>query len=434
MIYAGQKSIRVVPSASRLVHSLRDVGYDFPQAVADLADNSITAGATRIAIDLKFDGPDSWLRVADNGHGMTGKALTEAMRYGSRQSYEEDDLGKFGLGLKTASLSQCRRLSVASRNGSATARIQARLLDLDHVINTDRWEIFEIGARERNAVLDDPLRKVSGTVVVWESLDRVLGYKIPGGERVRTAFDRLAEQLKLHLGMVFHRFLAGEVAGRKCVRVLVNGRRVEPWDPFARNESATVTLPGCDIDIQTPDSVGLVRFQPYVLPPREKFTNEQSFHRLAGPRKWNAQQGLYIYRANRMIQSGGWCRVRALDEHVKLARASIDFFPDLDAAFEINVAKVRAVLPAELRVRLQAPIEELARAAQTTYREHSSFGKDSPNADRKSKGNGLNRNGAASPRLALERAARRVEESRALRRILRELRNSDPDTAQRLGW
>ena len=133
---------------------------------------------------------------------------------------------------------------------------------------------------------------------------------------------------------------------------------------------ATDALPGCDIDVVTAEGVGLARFQPYVLPPREQFSSEDAFHRYAGPRKWNAQQGFYIYRANRMIQSGGWCRMRALDEHVKLARASIDFYPGLDAAFEIDVAKVRAVLPAELRERLQGPVESLVRAAQAVYRAH----------------------------------------------------------------
>lgn len=414
---ASPTPIRVLPSASRLVHSLRDLGYDFPQAAADLVDNSITAGATRVSLDLKFEGPDSWLRIADDGHGMAPEAITEAMRYGSHQSYEEEDLGKFGLGLKTASLSQCRRLSVASRNGSERARIETRVLDLDHVISADRWEIFEVAARQRDERLVKPLRERSGTVVLWESLDRVLGYKIPSGRRARRAVSALADQLNLHLGMVFHRFLSGEAQGSKRVRITINGRRVGPWDPFAREEAATVALPGRDIAVRTPEGVGLVRFQPYVLPTRERFSSEGAFHRSAGPRKWNAQQGFYIYRANRMIQSGGWSRMRALDEHVKLARASIDFFPDLDPAFEINVAKVRAVLPAELRERLREPVEKLVRAAQGAYRAHGTVGAASPLRQ--------GRNGSGShaglPQADLEAAARRIGELRALRRILREL-------------
>lgn len=172
-------AIKVLPSASRLVRSLRDLGYEFPQAVADVVDNSIAAGATRLAIDLRFEGPASWLRIVDTGHGMDGAAITEAMRYGSNQSYEDESLGKFGLGLKTASLSQCRSLSIASRTDPDRVRIEARRLDLDYVLKADRWEIFALDPRACDERLVEPLQKGPGTVVLWEALDRVLGYKIP---------------------------------------------------------------------------------------------------------------------------------------------------------------------------------------------------------------------------------------------------------------
>jgi hypothetical protein len=186
-------------------------------------------------------------------------------------------------------------------------------------------------------------------------------------------------------------------------------------------------LPALDLDVDTEAGIGLVRFQPYILPPREKFSSEEAFHFHAGPRKWNAQQGFYIYRANRMIQSGGWCRMRALDEHVKLARAAIDFFPDLDSAFEINVAKVRAVLPADLKERLQKPLEELVRAAQATYREHSGGNGPTLNGRRSVKANSI-------VRPALESAARDAGEYRALKRIVRELKEREPGVAKQLGW
>jgi hypothetical protein len=420
-------AIKVVPSASRLVRSLRDLGYEFPQAVADVVDNSIAAGATRVAIDVRFDGPSSWLRIADNGSGMDGAQITEAMRYGSNQSYEEESLGKFGLGLKTASLSQCRTLSIASRRDPDRARIEARQLDLDHVLKADRWEIFALDAHASDERLAEPLQKGTGTVVLWEGMDRVLAYKIPSGRRARSAVDALAEQLDQHLGMIYHRFLAGEVEGRRRLRILVNGRAVAPWDPFARDEPATIVLPGCDVDLPSDDGIGLVRFQPYVLPSRERFSNDNAFHSLAGPRKWNAQQGFYIYRANRMIQSGGWCRMRALDEHVKLARASIDFFPDLDGAFEINVAKVRATLPAELRERLVVHVDTLIRSAQAAYRENPA--ERSTIASRRATVRGIA--GAAT---ALERSARSVGELRGFRRIVRHLRSTDHALARALGF
>jgi hypothetical protein len=427
------EAIQVLPSASRLVHSLRDLGYDFPQAVADVVDNSVAADATQITIDLRFDGPDSWLRIADNGTGMDGEAVTEAMRYGARQSYDDEALGKFGLGLKTASLSQCRQLSVASRKAPERVRIVARKLDLDHVMRTDRWEILGLDPGGCDDRLVEPLQRGPGTVVLWQSLDRVLGYKIPTGGRARWAVDNLAEQLRLHLGMIFHRFIAGQVEGRRPLRIKLNGLPVTPWDPFARDEPATTALPASDIDVVTSEGVGLVRFQPFVLPPRERFSSEEAFQRYSGPRKWNAQQGFYIYRANRMIQSGGWSRMRALDEHVKLARASIDFFPELDSAFEVDVAKVRAVLPAALRERLHAPVEGLVRTAQSVYRAHPANDGVAPRrvipATPKPQVRSL-----ASVRRALEGAAREAGELSALRRIVRQLRKCEPDITRQFGW
>jgi hypothetical protein len=429
MTLASVTAIRVLPSASRLVYSLRDLGYGFPQAVADIIDNSIAAGATAISVDLRFDGLDSWLRIADNGHGMDGNAVTEAMRYGAKQSYEEDSLGKFGLGLKTASLSQCRQLSVASRKSERT-RIEARKLDLDHVLESDRWEIFALDSGRCDERLVEPIGQGAGTVVLWQSLDRVLGYKVPSGKRARAAVDALAEQLELHLGMTFHRFLAGEVSGRKRLRIKVNGSAVAPWDPFARREAATEVLPGCEIEVVTADSVGLTRFQPFVLPPRERFSSEEAFQRHAGPRKWNAQQGFYIYRANRMIQSGGWCRMRALDEHVKLARAAIDFYPALDPAFEVDVSKARAILPAELRERLQAPVESLVRTAQAAYRAHASDNEGDSSATRRTVTTGQ----IPAARTAFEDAARKAGELDSLQKIVRQLRKSHRGVAKRLGW
>jgi hypothetical protein len=429
MMRSANTAIRILPSASRLVHSLRDLGYGFPHAVADIIDNSVTAGASVISVDLRFEGADSWLRISDNGLGMNAEALTEAMRYGAKQSYDEDALGKFGLGLKTASLSQCRQLSVSSRT-SGRSGIEVRKLDLDHVLRSDRWEIFAPDSRRCDLKLVEPLREGPGTVVLWQSLDRVLGYRIPSGKRARSALDTLAEQLELHLGMTFHRFLSGEVAGRKRLRIRINGAVVEPWDPFARGEKATEALPGCEFEVVTSDAVGLARFQPFVLPPRERFSTEEAFHRYSGPRKWNAQQGFYIYRANRMIQSGGWCRMRASDEHVKLARASIDFYPALDPAFEVNVSKARAVLPAELRERLQGPVESLVRAAQAAYRAHTNGHDDVPSMTRstsqvpKIKG----------ARVAIESAATEAGESASLRKIIRKLRKSHPQLAAQLGW
>ena len=198
---ASRATIKVLPSARRLILSLRDIGYDFVHAVADLVDNSIAAEASTVTIDVCFAGAQSWLRVADDGIGMSSATITEAMRYGSQRPYgTDDDLGKFGLGLKTASMSQCRRLSVASRTGNLNSPIQVRILDLDHIEETDQWEVLVARPERWDTLVVEPLQYQIGTVVLWQSLDRVLGYKLPSGERARNGLTALTHRLHDHLG------------------------------------------------------------------------------------------------------------------------------------------------------------------------------------------------------------------------------------------
>lgn len=140
----SRKSIEVVPGARRLITSLRDEGYDFVTAAADIIDNSIQAGAKEVNIRMEFNGDSSWFLVSDDGKGMSSEELNEAMRFGTKREYDDDELGKFGLGLKTASISQCRRLTVASRNRDPNSDIEIRQLNLDHIRETDRWEIQSI--------------------------------------------------------------------------------------------------------------------------------------------------------------------------------------------------------------------------------------------------------------------------------------------------
>lgn len=461
----SRSTVEVIPSARRLIRSLRDVGYDFKHAVADLVDNSIAAGASSVAIDMRFDGNESFLRIADNGAGMNGTTITEAMRFGTERDYEADELGKFGLGLKTASLSQCSRLTVASRTDRAARRIEVRQWDLAHVEKSNRWEIIDVPTGDRPDVLIEPLQDTAGTVVLWELLDRVLGYKVPWGERARNGFLRLADELDQHLGMVFHRFLSGEARRRKKLRITLNGTSVEAWDPFATDEKATLQLPGKQLEIHGDEGPGLVACTPYILPRQDQFSSLKAFNRYAGPRKWNYQQGFYIYRADRLIQSGGWSYLRTADEHTKLARVALDFWPDLDSAFDLNVAKARVNLPADLRAQLQPIVEQVVKQARTVYStrpgpgpaptggSHRRPGTPPPDSmpsrrpdtaqpdddlqtqpASSSTGTLPINHGLAHIGQAIENAASNAGESDALKRIRQALRTYDPQTATEIGW
>lgn len=465
-----KKRIRhnVIPSASRMAETMRDVGYDFRTAVADLVDNSIAAGARTVAITMKFDGRNSWITIADNGKGMDAETLTEGMRYGSRRAYDENELGKFGIGLKSASTSQCRRLTVASRTSASQKRVHVREWDLDEL--SDDWIVHELQPAECPDHLIGPLEAHPGTVVLWEKLDRVLDYRFPDGENARKGFLVRAEELEKHLAMVMHRFLAGEARKyRGKLTITINGAPVPAWDPFARDEPHTQRMGEEQFDVATQDGSGTVTYRGYVLPPKTRFSSPKAFESLGGPERWNKQQGLYIYRNDRLIQSGGWSWLRTIDEHTKLARASIDFGSKLDGAFKVNMAKERVTLPSELRENLKPHIDRLVRRARDVYdrfekgegegerrsspgpraaEQSSGAGSQGPVphppgvAERDESGTGPERSaastfhspGPAEIREALEMTARETGQTGALGKLIKSVAQRFPEVARALGF
>jgi len=356
----------VIPSAKRLINSLRSLGYEFPTAIAELVDNSIEAKATVVFIDVEFDGENSWVMIADNGRGMTAEKLKEAMRYGSDSEYDENSLGKFGLGLKTASFGQAKHWVVATRTGSSENEISAFKWDIDHVNRTNRWEILSIKEKKLDPIILESLKNKTGTAVLWKQLEIVNGYENPNTERARKKLVNMCRDVEEHLAMVFHRFLMGEVA-RKKLKIFLNGNEIQPWDPYARSEKATKVLDVIKIPVEHEGSHGEVIIEPYILPPSKMFSSTNAHTKAAGPKKWNQQQGFYIYRNNRMIQSGGWCRIRTYDEHTKLARFAVNFSSKIDGAFKIDVSKMYVQLPPQIRKEIEEQIQSRVIKAREIY-------------------------------------------------------------------
>ena len=406
------------PSAARLTSSLRDIGYDFQTAVADLIDNSLSAGAGNVWVEIEHQGAGSYVSIADDGCGMSANALLEALRYGSRRPYGREDLGRFGLGLKTASMSQCRRLTVVSRRGPTGKAIITRTLDLDIVEEWDEWLVTEEEPSEVVSRAQARLAEGPGTVVVWEKLDRVLPERHVDTGWGRRRMNSLAHKTTEHLGMVFHRFLDGISVGRHLV-LTVNADKVQSWDPFATREPATLELPAQTMDVDAAHVVGEVRLRRFVLPPRDRFSSTDAFERMSGPLKWNRQQGLYVYRADRLVQFGGWNGLRSIDEHTKLARASLDFGTDLDEAFQINVAKMKVSLPPSLRPTLEKPLHELCLRADEAYRKNTQ-NRNTSHADRKSVD-------LAEAGVALRAAAMEADQLTALKETLAVLERRAPE-------
>jgi hypothetical protein len=431
------RSATITPSAARLTESLRDIGYDFPAAVADIVDNSIMAGASHVDIVIEFNGEDSFVTVADDGHGMTANGLVEALRYGSRRAYSRRDLGRYGLGLKTASLSQCRSVTVVTRRSETAKHVPVRTLDLDLIAQWDEWLVVEPvrdpiveAARER-------LMDHRGTIVIWRKLDRVLPEKRPDGGWARRRMEAMAAKTIEHLGIVFHRYLENS-EGDELV-VTVNGQKVEPWNPFGPGEMSRIELARQRFEVVVGDVAGIVNLQRFVLPARDHFSSLDQFERLSGPLNWNRQQGIYIYRADRLVQWGGWNGIRGIDEHTKLARAALDFDTDLDSVFNINVAKMRVTIPPQIRQMLERPINELCIQADEIYRKTSRHAgaEDTPTSAAENVGIKITpdnvsvmlRNEAG---LALRAAAMQAGEYDAFRRIISTLREQAPEVVEAL--
>jgi hypothetical protein len=311
-----------------------------------------------------------------------------------------------------------------------------RELDLDLIAEWDEWLVIEPAPAPALARAHERLAEGTGTVVIWRKLDRVLPEKRPDGGWARRRLQGMATKTVEHLGIVFHRYLEG-TEDRDLV-LTVNGEKVQPWNPFAPGESASTELALQRFEVVVGDGTGKVSLRRFILPARDQFSSPDQFERLSGPLNWNRQQGLYIYRAGRLVQWGSWNGIRGIDEHTKLARAALDFGTDLDSVFNINVAKMRVTLPPQIRQMLERPINELCAQADDRYRKTSrrtpqeqKIEVDSQRGTGTDSGSSLA--SADDAGLALRSAAMQAGEYDAFRRIIAVLAEQAPDTARALG-
>jgi hypothetical protein len=362
------KEIRQPPNAAAIVNSLRAIGYSFNTAVADIIDNSIAAGAS--AIEISFRVSPAYVAITDDGCGMTEAELILAMRHGGTGPStvrQADDLGRYGLGLKTASLSQCRRLTVVSLSGGSLC---AARWDLDEIERQNDWILTlpdEEEARNLPGVAD-LLRTGRGTAVLWENLDRATA----GDSAKAEALQRLVLDCGDHLSLVFHRYLAPE-RGRGLT-VLVNGRTLEPADPFMLKNPYT-EFAGEETHMIDGEKVGV---KAYILPHIGKMTPDELEH-AGGRQRLRDTQGFYVYRNRRLITYGTWFRLLGRDELTRLARIQIDTPNALDHLWGLDVKKSTASPPEAVRTLLRQIIQIVADKSTNVFKERQRRG--TANAD-----------------------------------------------------
>lgn len=357
-----QKTRNAPPRAAAMLESLRGLGYSTAAALADIVDNSISADATETRIEFVWDGANSRISILDDGRGMDDGELESALRLGDKNpldSRDARDLGRFGMGLKTASFSQCRRLTVASVKDGVLSCLRWDLEELAARPDSD-WLLFEGPAKGSKPYLAPLKSKRSGTLVLWESMDRIVSDGYTSDD-----FNDLVDSVESHLAMVFHRLIQGP---RAKFKLLLNGQAVAPWDPFMTGHPAK---PWSSPTTHHATDYGTVAVQCHVLPHRDKLTPAE-FEESGGPGGWTAQQGFYVYRNERLLVAGGWlglgnARAWNREEAHRLARIRIDIPNTADTEWKIDVRKSTARPPVSLRPWLMALAENTREKARRVF-------------------------------------------------------------------
>ena len=361
------EDFELLPDPERIVNGLRDTGYNFNTAIADIVDNSIAANATKVNIDVDMD-PNMNIRVyiADNGCGMDLDGLKNAMKYGSKERTEKNSLGKFGLGLKTASTAFCKRFSLLSRTADEM-KLRKVQWDLDYIAAKGSWMLqFPTIDEDEEEMLNMVAGEGPGTLLVWDNLDRLMkDYKTL--KNAQKGLVKILNDLKFHLSMVFQRYLDENDSRAKNVEIVVNTAILKPWDPFCTKEEMTETLQIEDVPVAMPDgSQAMFHIAAYIIPKKGEFSSIEAEKDARGS---NDFQGIYVYRENRLIHSGDWFGFMKKEPHFSLLRVDFSFDYKMDELLSVDIKKSRILLIGELAQFIISFLGAPRREAEKRYRD-----------------------------------------------------------------
>jgi len=353
------------PNPKSTINSYRSFGYNLSTAIADIIDNSISASANEIHLEYKWNGQNSFIYVSDNGIGMNKDELVLAMTPGGKDPEEErneKDLGRFGMGLKTASFSQCKRLTcITKRENYPTIK---RCWDIDYINSENQWQLLDY-------VSDDSFpekieKQKSGTLVLWEKLDRIVGNAETTNESVKNVFYAEMIAVKRHLSLVFHKFIES-----KRIKVYFQNQEIEPYNPFLLNLNPKP-------EMGQPEIFGNVEITYFILPHMSEI-GKTDYENSGGSLGWFNAQGFYIYRGDRLLIAGDWLELQKKRDYSKLARIAVNFTNANDFNWHLDIKKSTAMPPIEIRKELDriAKIAIMKSAKIYNWRGQKSFSETS---------------------------------------------------------
>lgn len=354
--YSNMETASAEPDPCSMIETFRAIGYSIETAVADIVDNSIAAKATSVWIDYEWKGPDTVFSITDNGSGMSNDEIILALKPGCKNPLdrrEEGDLGRFGLGLKTASFSQTRKFSVFSAQKGDSPSYWS--WDMDFVNSTGKWTLVKY-CPEHNNWLERVGKLGSGTSVVWWELDRLTADTKEASEASKKKFLSAMDRVKSHLSMVFHRFIESGLS------IYFKERKIKAWDPF---------MIGCDALQSKPETRlhdGKVTIKGFVLPHRSKLDPDKYEYGKGPKDSWTAHQGFYVYRGGRLLVPGDWLGFFKKEVHYDLCRIQIHLSNDMDEEWQIDIKKSIARPPLKYRENILAVAKDVRNQAVEVYR------------------------------------------------------------------
>lgn len=354
-----------IPNAYLLLSSMRSVGYTEETAIADIIDNCISASATRIYI--KFDWENKRIVISDNGYGMSKEVLIDSMKIGStnpNDKRKENDLGRFGMGMKTAAFSFGKRLTVLSKKNGTIANA---CWDLERIEHCNEWKmvILDNTYDMIAACKDEEKEFESGTMVIIDKLDKLIDEN--NIQKSENKFYHVIEKIKTHISLVFHRFIEED-----NLVITVNKNIIKAWNPFIIGNKATQEL---SKEVYY-EGDKIVIIEPYILPHKTKFDSEEQYYKAGGQNGWLQHQGFYVYRNRRLLVYGTWFNIFKKEISYNLARIKLDIESNSDFDWQIDIKKSKAVPPIYIEELLEKVATICAEKSSLVYNSRGTYTKN----------------------------------------------------------